>query len=232
MPAPDPPLAVDADLRPEGRRARWCAPWRPTPAYYERWSQVWEARRCCGPTPVAGDAELGERFVALDRPAALPRRTASTTRRCARSGGSRRGWRPSGCRAAPTRPLHTKLGRGGLADVEWTVQLLQLRHAAEVPGLRTTRTLPALAAAAAPGCSTPEQAAHARARLAHARAGSATRVLLVRGRPGDSLPTRPARAGRRRAGARLPAGRVGQLVDDYRRATRRARAVVERVFYR
>ena len=47
--------------------------------------------------------------------------------------------------ADPT--THTKLGRGGLSDVEWTVQLLQLQHAFEVPGLRTTRTLPAITAA-------------------------------------------------------------------------------------
>ena len=42
---------------------------------------------------------------------------------------------------------HAKLGRGGLADVEWTVQLLQLRHAARIAALRDTRTLDALAAA-------------------------------------------------------------------------------------
>ena len=41
--------------------------------------------------------------------------------------------------------LQVKLGPGGLSDVEWTVQMLQLRHAFAVPGLRTTRTLPALA---------------------------------------------------------------------------------------
>ena len=42
---------------------------------------------------------------------------------------------------------HTKLGPGGLADVEWTVQLLQLQHAAEVPGLRSSQTIVALRAA-------------------------------------------------------------------------------------
>ena len=47
--------------------------------------------------------------------------------------------------------LHTKLGRGGLADVEWVAQLLQLQHGHEVPALRTTRTLPALAAAVEAG---------------------------------------------------------------------------------
>ena len=42
---------------------------------------------------------------------------------------------------------HLKLGRGGLADIEWTVQLLQLRYAGRVPALRSPRTLTALAAA-------------------------------------------------------------------------------------
>ena len=51
--------------------------------------------------------------------------------------------------ADPT--LHTKLGRGGLSDVEWTVQLLQMRHGWAEPGLRTTRTREALAAARAAG---------------------------------------------------------------------------------
>src|SRR6185312_9467445 len=46
---------------------------------------------------------------------------------------------------------HLKLGRGGLADIEWTVQLLQMRHAGAVPGLRTPRTLDALGAAAEVG---------------------------------------------------------------------------------
>src|SRR5204862_1624477 len=46
---------------------------------------------------------------------------------------------------------HLKLGRGGLADIEWTVQLLQMQSAGAVPALRTPRTLDALAAAAAAG---------------------------------------------------------------------------------
>ena len=49
------------------------------------------------------------------------------------------------------RHTHLKLGRGGLADVEWTVQLLQMRHAGTVEGLRTPQTLPALQAAAEAG---------------------------------------------------------------------------------
>jgi glutamate-ammonia-ligase adenylyltransferase len=126
---------------------------------------------------------------------------------------------------------HTKLGRGGLVDVEWTVQLLQLRHGASLPGLRTTRTLPALAAARDAGLLAPDDTAALEAawRIA-TRARNA--VVLVRGRPSDQLPPR----GKDLAGvmrvAGYPPGRdPGQFLDDYRRATRRARAVVERVFY-
>jgi glutamate-ammonia-ligase adenylyltransferase len=131
--------------------------------------------------------------------------------------------------ADPT--THTKLGRGGLADIEWTIQLLQLDHGHDVPGLRTTRTLDALTAAADAGLVTNGQAETLAAawRLA-TRVRNA--IVLVRDKPADELPA---------LGTELIAvGRVlgyrsdadpGQLVDDYRRAARRARKVVEQVFY-
>jgi hypothetical protein len=84
--------------------------------------------------------------------------------------------------------LHTKLGRGGLADIEWTVQLLQLRHAATVPDLRTTRTLPALDAARDAGLLDPIDAkilAEAWRLVSRVRNG----ITLVRGLPSDTLPS-------------------------------------------
>ena len=126
---------------------------------------------------------------------------------------------------------HTKLGPGGLADVEWTVQLLQLRHAGQVPELRTTRTLAALRAAQDAGLLDPEQARV----LAHAwRTASRVRnaTLLVRGRPGDNLPNNLVELSGVARVLGYPPGAAGTLVDDYRRATRRARTVVEQVFYR
>src|SRR5207247_4439932 len=77
---------------------------------------------------------------------------------------------------------HLKLGPGGLSDVEWVVQLLQLRHAHAVPELRTTRTMAGLAAAAGAGLVGEDHAAALAAawRLA-ARVRDA--VVLVRGRP-------------------------------------------------
>ena len=68
------------------------------------------------------------------------------------------------------RALHLKLGPGGLSDVEWTIQLLQLQHAHAVPGLRTTRTSEAMAAAVQDGLLSADDAAALMSRLAAGRA--------------------------------------------------------------
>jgi glutamate-ammonia-ligase adenylyltransferase len=126
--------------------------------------------------------------------------------------------------------LALKLGPGGLADVEWTAQLLQLQSAWAVPELRTTGTLAALAAAREAGLLGADDAeVLADAWSLASRARDA--LVLVRGRTADVLPG----SGRELDGTAralgYPAGEQGQFLDDYRRATRRARAVVERVFY-
>jgi glutamate-ammonia-ligase adenylyltransferase len=125
---------------------------------------------------------------------------------------------------------HLKLGRGGLADVEWTVQLLQLRHGFDVPELRTTCTLDALDGARQAGLLTDVDAEV----LAEAwRFASRLRnaVMLWKGRPADLPPTnyRDLDGVARLAG--YPPASAGRIDEDYQRATRRARAVVERLFY-
>jgi len=126
--------------------------------------------------------------------------------------------------------LHTKLGPGGMSDVEWVTQLLQLRYAHATPGLRTTRTLTALRAAVEERLITASDAGAltAASRLA-ARIRNA--VTLVRGRDGDSVPTSQPELGSvaRLLGYAPDASQ--DLVQDYRRTARRARAVMERVFY-
>ena len=125
---------------------------------------------------------------------------------------------------------HFKLGRGGLSDVEWTVQVLQLQHAAGVPGLRTTKTLDALEAAVAAGLLDQNDAEALReAWLLASRARNAT--VLVRGRAADQL---PGDARERAAVARIMGyepGRTTEMVNDYQRAARRARRVVDRIFW-
>jgi glutamate-ammonia-ligase adenylyltransferase len=229
LPAADPPLGLDADLRPEGRAGPLVRTLSSYARYYAGWSHVWESQALVRAEPVAGDVALGERFRALIDPvrypgAGLEDAAVREIRRIkARVEAERL---PRG--ADPV--LHTKLGRGGLADVEWTVQLLQLRHAHAVPALRTTRTTAALSAAAQAGLLT---AADAATLLEAWRAASRVRnaVLLWRGRAGDSVPTDAREAGGVARIVGYAPAQTGTLRDDYRRLTRRARGVVERTFY-
>lgn len=114
--------------------------------------------------------------------------------------------------------------------MEWVVQLLQLQHGWVEPGLRTTRTRSALAAACAAELVSVEDAAVLdEAWVLATRVRNA--VMLVRGRAGDTFPSdgRELAAVGRYLG--YGEGTVGEMIDDYRRMTRRARAVVEALFY-
>ncbi|MEU6807287.1 bifunctional [glutamine synthetase] adenylyltransferase/[glutamine synthetase]-adenylyl-L-tyrosine phosphorylase, partial [Streptomyces neyagawaensis] len=229
LPSADPPLLIDADLRPEGKSGPLVRTLKSYEAYYRRWSLVWESHALLRAEPVAGDEDLGRRFVDLIDPLRYPadglaEDAAREIRRLKARMESER--LPRG--ADPT--LHTKLGRGGLSDVEWTVQLLQLRHGRREPGLRTTRTRAALSAARAAGLVTDEEAATLdEAWVLATRVRNA--VMLVRGRAGDTFPSdsREVAAVGRYLG--YGPGHVGDMLDDYRRTTRRARAVVEDLFY-
>jgi glutamate-ammonia-ligase adenylyltransferase len=226
----DPPFIVDADLRPEGRNGPLSRSLAAFASYYARWSSPWEAQALLRARPVAGDADLGKRFVELIDPVRYPRGgiSAADLREIRRLKGRIDSERlPRG--ADPT--THTKLGRGGLTDIEWTVQLLQLNHGSAVPGLRTPRTIEALEAARDAELLGAEQVkALATAWRFATRVRNA--LMLVRDKPADQL---PALGTELVAVGRLlgypPGSDPGQLVDDYRRAARRARRVVEAVFY-
>ncbi|WP_330304076.1 MULTISPECIES: bifunctional [glutamine synthetase] adenylyltransferase/[glutamine synthetase]-adenylyl-L-tyrosine phosphorylase [unclassified Streptomyces] len=229
IPSADPPLLIDADLRPEGKSGPLVRTLNSYEAYYRRWSLVWESQALLRAEVVAGDVDLGDRFIELVDPLRYPAEglgedaVREIRRLKARMESERM---PRG--ADPT--LHTKLGRGGLSDVEWTVQLLQLRHGWAEPGLRTTRTREGLAAACAAGLLSGEDAATLdEAWVLATRVRNA--VMLVRGRAGDTFPSdgRELAAVGRYLG--YGPGHVGDMLDDYRRVTRRARAVVEELFY-
>jgi [glutamine synthetase] adenylyltransferase / [glutamine synthetase]-adenylyl-L-tyrosine phosphorylase len=235
LPVPDPPLIVDADLRPEGRQGplvRTLAAYR---AYYRRWSAPWEAQALLRAEFVAGDAPVGAAFTEMADEFRYPAGGISETaireirRIKARVEAERI---PRG--ADPAR--HVKLGPGGLSDVEWTIQLIQLRHARSVAALRTTRTWAAMTAAVQAGLL-----AEADADALGAAWTLASRIrdaiMLVNGRPGDTLPvkhtelTAVARLLGYPPGTVLAGDAAQALEQDYRRAARRARAVMERHFY-
>jgi glutamate-ammonia-ligase adenylyltransferase len=228
-PTPDPPLEIDANLRPEGKNGPLV---RALDSYRGYWAKVaapWERQALLRARPVAGDAELGRDFiVAADEfrypEGGLSNRDVVEIRRIkARIDAERL---PRG--ADPT--THTKLGRGGLADVEWTVQLLQLQHAFEFPSLRTPATLPAITEARRAGLlNEADAAALTNGWLEAARTRNA--IMLVRGKPDDQIPRHGRELSAVARALGYPAGGdPGEFVDDYRRATRRARKVVDRIF--
>ena len=228
-PGPDPAIELDVGLRPEGKNGPLVRSLDSYRSYYLRWSLVWEAQALLRAAPVAGDPELGKAFEQLVEPVRWPERGLSlqdvreVRRIKARVEAERL---PKG--TDPSR--HFKLGRGGLADVEWTIQLIQLRHAHQVPALRTTGTLPALAAAVDAGLLDPDDGAVlAEAWSLASRWRNA--AVLWRGRAVDALPG----DGRDRDGiARIvgyPPGHGEQAEEDYLRLTRRARSIIDRVFY-
>jgi glutamate-ammonia-ligase adenylyltransferase len=227
-PAVDPPLMVDADLRPEGRQGPLVRSLASYAEYYRRWALPWEKQALLRACPVAGDDDLGRRFIATIDPLRYPAggiddtATREIRRLKARMEAERL---PRGVDPA----MHVKLGRGGLTDVEWTVQLLQLQHAARVPELQTTATLEALAAARDAGLITASDEATLRAAwLMATRVRNA--IVLAQGRPSDIMPsdTKSRAAIARAMGYGVE--RTGDLLEDYQRATRRARQVHERLF--
>ncbi|MBK3532855.1 bifunctional [glutamine synthetase] adenylyltransferase/[glutamine synthetase]-adenylyl-L-tyrosine phosphorylase [Streptomyces rubiginosohelvolus] len=229
LPTADPPLLIDADLRPEGRTGPMVRTLKSYEAYYRRWSLVWESQALLRAEHMAGDEELGRDFVELVDPLRYPMEglgedaVREIRRLKARMESERM---PRG--ADPT--LHAKLGRGGLSDVEWTVQLIQMQHGWAERGLRTTRTREALAAACAADLIPAEDAQTLdEAWVLAARVRNA--VMLVRGRPGDTFPSDPRELAAVGRYLGYEPGHVGDMLDDYRRTTRRARAVVEERFY-
>ncbi|WP_328587568.1 bifunctional [glutamine synthetase] adenylyltransferase/[glutamine synthetase]-adenylyl-L-tyrosine phosphorylase [Serinibacter arcticus] len=230
---PEPALEVDATLRPEGRSGPLTRTFAAYTEYYGRWSAIWERQALLRARPVAGDDGLAERFLALIDPVryaggGLDDTNLRELRRIkARVENERL---PRGVPAT----RHLKLGRGGISDVEWTVQYLQLLHAHEVPGLRTPRTLDALAAAAGAELISAEDADTLRQAWRTAvRARDA--IVLATGRTNgakiDVLPLdRRELAGVAQLLGYGPAAGT-EFEEDYLRSARRARVVVERVFF-
>ena len=222
------PLEVDADLRPEGKQGALVRSLDSYRAYYERWAETWEFQALLRARPIAGSEDLGSAFVELIDPYRYPREftveQAQQVRRMkARVEHERM---PHG--ADRTRQL--KLGRGGLSDVEWLVQLIQLQHAHEMEGLRTTSTLEALDAAVEANLVAAKDAEVLRDAWLLAtkiRGGNVLRGV----RQSDLLPTlRDALEAVARWSGYTP-GSARQLEEDYLRVTRNARKVYERLFF-
>ena len=211
---------LDFDLRPEGRQGPLSRSLAGYSRYYAEWAQTWERQALLRGRFVVGDPDLGARFARVAR-SFLEREVTEDDEREIRRMKAR--IERERIPRADDPAFHLKLGRGGLADVEWTVQLLQLRH-----GLFGQQgTLQALAALDQAGHIDDRDAAALRAAYVYCER-TRNRLYLVRGATGDALPARPEQLGKlaRSLGTTGP-----ELREEYLRVTRRSRDVVQRLFY-
>ena len=227
-PSQDPPLEVDSNLRPEGRNGALVRTLASYKRYYSEWGETWELQALLRATWIAGDKNLGMRFLRMiDQfryPAggATAKQVSEVRRMKARVDSERL---PKGA----DKNLHTKLGRGGLTDVEWTAQLLTMQHC-DKEHLRNTSTLGVLKEMA--GEELISEADALTMREAWITATKARNALaLVRGKRKDQLPASGKPLAQVAAAAGWPIEESQEFLDDYLKKTRRARRVVDRVFW-
>lgn len=227
------PLEADAGLRPEGRQGPMSRSLASYATYYERWMSAWERQALLRARSCAGDRALGQAFLALVAPLrwsddGVDESYLREVRRLKARMESER--MPRG--TDPHR--HLKLGPGGLSDVEWAVQVLQLTHAGRVSALRTTSTLEGLEAARTAGLLTAAEAdvlSEAWLLATRVRAANVVGTGRTVAARADVLPSDPrdVRVVGRLLG--LEPGHERELEDLYRRAARHARPVAERLVF-
>jgi [glutamine synthetase] adenylyltransferase / [glutamine synthetase]-adenylyl-L-tyrosine phosphorylase len=211
---------VDLSLRPEGRQGPPARSLAAYEAYFDRWAEPWERQALLRSRFVAGDTAVGAAFLDLvdrivrDRPFS-PTDLRNIRRTKARMERER-------VPAGEDPKFHLKLGPGSMSDVEWTVQLLQLRH--RIKGAGTLETLDRLSDAGlvsrADGSVLGESYRFC--------SGTRNRLNLIRDLPAESLPPPgPVLSTLARSLGFTSSG----LRNEYARVTRRARRVMERLFY-
>ena len=228
--AADPVLEfeMDLDLRPEGKNGPIVRSLESYSSYYQKWSNTWEAQALLRARVIAGSQNLKDTFTELIDQFRYPESVEPTAlveiRRIKARVETER--LPKG--ADPKRNL--KLGPGGISDVEWLVQLIQLANGSTHPVIRNPKTLESLMSCVEEGLI----AEHDATVLAEAwRLASRIRSAMVLwdNRRIDQLPTdRTALEGIARL-LGYPRGSATALEQDYLAYTRRSRIVFERLFY-
>lgn len=227
-----PPLKVDVDLRPEGRAGPLARTFSSYQEYFARWAAPWEYQALLRARPVAGDSDFKERYQTYVDELRWNRPWSVDDMRQVRRLKARMETERMPRGISPKR--HVKLGPGGLSDVEWAVQFLQLQHARQYPALRTTSTLGALRAAVEAGLIE-----YGEAEALEQSWGLATRIraanVLASGKTsGPRLDVLPEIMGDLASVARVLGYRPGiqpDLEEDYLRLSRRARVIAEKILY-
>jgi glutamate-ammonia-ligase adenylyltransferase len=217
---------VDADLRPEGRNGPLARSLDSYATYYERWAHTWEYQSLIKARPAAGDPTLTHAFTTLITPHIYPDTLPPDTIRNIRTMKAR----IEDERLPRDATFHLKLGPGGLSDVEFFTQLLQMRHGAAHPSLRVPGTVAALRELEKCEILTHLQT-KAMIDAYEFCARVRNRLFLQLGRPTDTIPIdvlQGVRLGRSLGYEESPRS---SLREQYRRITRRARKLIDAGFY-
>nr|WP_282921496.1 bifunctional [glutamine synthetase] adenylyltransferase/[glutamine synthetase]-adenylyl-L-tyrosine phosphorylase [Mobiluncus sp. Marseille-Q7826] len=230
---------VDTDLRPEGRSGPVSKDLGLLEDYFARWASAWERQALLRARPVVGSPALRTDFAAIVDPVRFDtppeaKELKEIRRLKARMEAERiGGGQVAGAGKTAAAVRHVKLGPGGLSDVEWSVQLLQMCHASEVPGLRCVSTGDALRAAVSAGLISAPDAEMLRTAWMMAMSIRAANVLGSGRTTGKKLDVLPVDRLLVTTAALLgyAEGAHQDLTDDWMRTARLARGVVEQIFY-
>ena len=217
---------VDANLRPEGKDGALVRTLASHVAYYERWARSWEFQALLKARPLAGDRDLGERYVE----ALAPMVWSSASRENFVESVQRMRERVTEHIPSTEIDVQLKLGPGGLRDVEFTIQLLQLVHGQLDDAVRQRATLPALVALAEQGYIGRVEAAEFSEDYRFLRVLE-HRLQLSRLRRTHLMPTDP-EALRVLARASGVASTASELTERWQRTKNAVRRLHERLFYR
>lgn len=138
---------VDPNLRPEGKSGALVRTLDSHVSYYDRWAQSWEFQALLKARPIAGDLDLGNAYVV----ALSPKVWASSSRENFVESVQKMRERVLEYIPANEVDYQIKLGPGGLRDIEFTVQLLQLVHGRSDESVRHRDTIGAIDSLAAAG---------------------------------------------------------------------------------
>ena len=217
---------LDADLRPEGRSGPLARSLDGFRRYYEEWVEPWEILALVKARPAAGNDGVLRSFEALTEAVLWKKSFPEPMARSIRQVKAR--IEAERIPAGEDPDFHLKLGPGGLADVEFVTQLLQLQHGGRDPALRVTGTIEALEALLEAGIIRPaDHDVLVSSYLFCTRVRM--RLHLQRGQASESLPTDPVAS--TRLAVSLGFGRTTELREQYRRHTRKARRAFERLFF-
>ena len=216
-------FVMDARLRPDGAKGPLASSLEAHRDYYVKRAQLWERQALIKARFVAGDAKLGKDFMQMAHGIvygkALTADELKEIRQMRQRIETERGDQKHG-------ELEFKTGPGGLVDVEFLVQVLQLKHGHAYPQLRTAHTLAALNRLTALGLIDEEHTASLRRHYMFLRRIEST-LRRMENTSVSKLPL--AQREQAQLGKRLGFDSVDDFLDAYRHATKSIRELYERV---